>query len=694
MKEPKAEPRRLALLIGNSDYEEEKGFKSLKKSLADLTALAAVLEDKNIGAFEPVIQLPNYDGLKIIPKISKFFKSAELDDLLLFYFSGHGKVSGEEFYLVMKDGDIADLDSTAVSASFLRNCLKTSPSKRKVVILDCCQSGFLTKGGDDSQSLADAFEKSGYGHIIMTAANSSWYAFEDDKLANSLFTHFLLEGLRTGQAAIHNEPFIKANSIFEYVKPRVVEYSKKMGILQQPGWKIDGDGDMVLARNPAWRAPKVELPAVITKFLASDDPDTREHGIKRMFTFSHEADPPMLRVIREELHRLMKDDPDDFVRDKAEGVLKRLPSIQSESNELEKQRLAENQRQAKIEADKQAKLEADKQAKIEADKQAKIEADRQAKIEKQRLAAEAERKRQAEIEAEQKRQRQAEIEAQAKKRQVKDIFKPIIITQQADSFLSRVFSESKTETLDYWITIPAGEFTMGTDPKKDPFAQDGWYKDWIAKTELPQHKITLPEYQIARVPVTNEQWGQFLQGSGYQWATRDELWKDGLPRGKEKHPVVYVTWHDAIAFCGWAGVRLPTEAEWEKAARGPDGRLFPWGNEDPTKELCNFNQNVKDTTPVGQYPKGKSPYGCLDMAGNVWEWCSSAWGTNGDKPDFGYPYKVGDGREDLTRTDVLRIFRGGYWSNNPSYVRCAFRNRLNYYYYNVGFRVAVVVPIR
>ncbi|GEM_PF-6594483 len=272
---------------------------------------------------------------------------------------------------------------------------------------------------------------------------------------------------------------------------------------------------------------------------------------------------------------------------------------------------------------------------------------------------------------------------------------------QAKQALAKEASDAshKTDTSKItfdWVTIPAGEFIMGTDLKKDPFAQKSEYKDWIAKTELPQHRLYLPEYQIARVPVTNEQWGQFLQGSGYEWSHRDKLWKDGLPHGKEKHPVVYVTWDDAVAFCEWAGVRLPTEAEWQKAARGTDGRLFPWGNEEPTKELCNFNGNVGDTTPVGAYPKGKSPYGCLDMAGNVWEWCSSAWGKNSDKPDFGYPYKADDGREDLTRTDVFRIASGGSWHYLPNYVRCAFRFRCDRGLYSnyVGFRVAVVVPIR
>ena len=220
---------------------------------------------------------------------------------------------------------------------------------------------------------------------------------------------------------------------------------------------------------------------------------------------------------------------------------------------------------------------------------------------------------------------------------------------------------------------------MGSDKAKDSQT----YGD-----ELPQHTVTLGTYRIGRTPVTNAQYKVFVGATGSQAPGH---WSNGgIPRGKEDHPVISVSLQDAQAFCQWAGARLPTEAEWEKAARGTDGRIYPWGNEAPDKDRCNFNMNVKDTTPVGRYLVGASPYGVLDMAGNVWEWTSSAWGKSVSKPDFAYPYGPGDGREDQSRTDVRRVLRGGSWDLVARDVRSASRNWDNpgSRYDDVGFRVA------
>ena len=200
-----------------------------------------------------------------------------------------------------------------------------------------------------------------------------------------------------------------------------------------------------------------------------------------------------------------------------------------------------------------------------------------------------------------------------------------------------------------FVRVPAGEFLMGSDTK-DPDARDA---------ELPQHKVYLDEYWMGKYPVTVAQFAVFVQASGHQttaervgyglvWTGDNWERMEGAdwqrPRGPESdvtdkgsHPVTQVSWHDATAFCEWASqvadvpIRLPTEAEWEKGARGTDGRKYPWGEMKPDKSRCNFGWNVKDTTPVGRYsPKGDSPYGCTDMAGNVWEWVANKVGWFGE----------------------------------------------------------------
>jgi formylglycine-generating enzyme required for sulfatase activity len=200
------------------------------------------------------------------------------------------------------------------------------------------------------------------------------------------------------------------------------------------------------------------------------------------------------------------------------------------------------------------------------------------------------------------------------------------------------------EAMDFVVvTIPAGEFLMG----------DG------------KRKVQVYAFQIDKYPVTNAQYQRFVAATGCQPPGH---WEGGrYPADKALHPVVYVSWYDATAYAKWAGKRLPTEEEWEKAARSTDGRTYPWGDQEPTPDLCNFGRNEGGTTPVGKYsPRGDSPYGCADMAGNIWEWTASGYGG-------GY-----------------KVLRGGGWSYDCNNARVAFRSRvepdsrLN----SVGFRCA------
>jgi formylglycine-generating enzyme required for sulfatase activity len=229
------------------------------------------------------------------------------------------------------------------------------------------------------------------------------------------------------------------------------------------------------------------------------------------------------------------------------------------------------------------------------------------------------------------------------------------------------------------MLIPAGEFLMGSDPDEDKDAR---------KDEQPRHTLYLPDYFIAKTLVTNAQYAAFVEIAGREPPKGWEGKKP--PKGKEDHPVVWVTWYDAMAYCKWlAGAtgrpyRLPGGAEWEKAARGTDGRIYPWGNEWDAGR-CNTREGGRGgTTPVGSYPQGASPYDILDMAGNVWEWTCSKY--------KGYPYAPADGREDgRASAEVLRVMRGGSWFDQASYARCAARRRglPDGLWSSMGFRVCV-----
>lgn len=253
------------------------------------------------------------------------------------------------------------------------------------------------------------------------------------------------------------------------------------------------------------------------------------------------------------------------------------------------------------------------------------------------------------------------------------------------------------EPLLGFVEIPAGEFLMGSDPDRDLAARP---------EEQPQHPVQLPRYFIGRYPVTVAQFGAFVAESGYQPTN------PGCLRGSPNHPVVRVRFDDALTFCDCLGtalrdwdespeplagllrgggyrITLPSEAEWERAARGTDGRLYPWGNNPPEPRYANYRETgIGDTSPVGSFPEGASPWGCLDMAGNVWEWTRSGWGESWEKPDFRYPYASGDGREDLA---AAHVFCGGAFAHDEPPLRCAFRIGLNVHIgiSFLGFRVVV-----
>ena len=240
---------------------------------------------------------------------------------------------------------------------------------------------------------------------------------------------------------------------------------------------------------------------------------------------------------------------------------------------------------------------------------------------------------------------------------------------------------SMSEPPQGMVLVPAGEFTMGTD---DPNAPDD---------QRPARKVNVDAFYIDKHEVTNAQFKEFISADGYNkreyWTKAGwdfiqkerklpvdppEMYRITAPLGfginsvskEPNHPVIGVSWHEAAAYAKWSGKRLPTEAEWEKAARGTDARIYPWGNKFDFSKLNYFPHHEK-LSPVGSYPKGASPYGVLDMAGSVAEWCADNMDDKGTK-----------------------AVRGGGWDAIRLQLRCTHRESQlpTLQYYNIGFRCA------
>ena len=229
------------------------------------------------------------------------------------------------------------------------------------------------------------------------------------------------------------------------------------------------------------------------------------------------------------------------------------------------------------------------------------------------------------------------------------------------------------------LYVPGGEYSLGADD--------------ISEQEKPVHRVVLSPFWIAKYPVTNEQYGRFLAASP---GLREPAYWSDKQFNQPEQPVVGVSWAEAQAYCRWAGLRLPSEAQWEAAARGSDGRRYPWGADEPTPELANFGNREGRTTPVGSYPKGAGPFGALDQAGNVWEWCKDVWDAAVYRGRDGERDPVNGGNVVSTDVDTaVRCLRGGSWPDAAWFLAVAYRNWFgaSYRRRNIGFRcVSLSVP--
>jgi formylglycine-generating enzyme required for sulfatase activity len=281
----------------------------------------------------------------------------------------------------------------------------------------------------------------------------------------------------------------------------------------------------------------------------------------------------------------------------------------------------------------------------------------------------------------------------------------LFISFLSASTLSHSDVESLRPTLTHkgieFILIPAGVFEMGSTKAEIDAAfesanlRSSTLERQVFAAEAPKHTVHLDAYYISKYEITNVQYRAFVEATGHKppYDRKEKRWIWDVPEfSHPNRPVSGVTWFDAAAFCDWSGVKLPTEAQWEKAARGTDRRKYPWGNTAPNRRMAAFGKNVAHPVEVGSYPQDMSPYGVMDMAGNVSEWC-----RDGYNASF---YRYSPLKNPLyiarSRRNAARSIRGGAYNYSTVYLRSALRTRLpaNMSFRGIGFRVVYIPPSR
>lgn len=316
--------RKLALIIGNSEFED-RSLAQLVTPDADVNALAEVLRDPEVGGFDEVTALVNQPSTTVRRAIAGFFMSRGRDDLLLLYFSGHGiRDDRGQLFLAVRDTEHNLLRGTAIPAAYITEEMDNSRSRRQVLILDCCHSGAFSQGmkaaPGASVGTASAFEGTGSGRVVLTATDSTQYAWEGDRVIgqaeNSVFTHHLINGLRSGEADADADGRVTLDELYNYAYEQVVYATP----LQTPGkWSYGQRGEIVIARNPHPVVKAVELPSDLQLTIDDPRPWVREGAVQELDRILQGSHPGLALTAFEALQRLANDDS------------RRVASIASES---------------------------------------------------------------------------------------------------------------------------------------------------------------------------------------------------------------------------------------------------------------------------------------------------------------------------------------------------------------------------
>ena len=354
--------RRYALVIGNSEYEDTT-LSQLKTPEADVHALASALRDPQVGGFDEVQEMINQPESAVRRAISAFFLQKKSDDLLLLYFSGHGVLDPQgRLFLAVKDSQRNLLNATAIPANFITDDMDSCRSKRQILILDCCHSGAFAKGakGDAPAVTQSTFEGNGYGRVVLTASDSTQYALEGDQVIEqasfSLFTHYLLEGLISGEADIGQDGLITLDEWYDYAYDRVVGETPE----QTPRkWTYNQQGELVIARNP--NPPQLgpeDLPEVLKLAIQSPFVAVRADAVEELKRLLLGSNPAISQAAFQALENLAAHDDSKRIASAAGSALASYRQLaQPDQSEAEH----EHQMAEKVEQKRQARDKAEVQ---------------------------------------------------------------------------------------------------------------------------------------------------------------------------------------------------------------------------------------------------------------------------------------------------------------------------------------------
>jgi len=700
-----------ALLIGIDQYQDAR-IPRLRHAANDVQAMAQVLHGLGFQTLTLLNAQATKRGIEAaFEKLSDLAK----DDRLLIFFAGHGETAqlakgSEEGFLVPYDANRRRLVQTGIPMRDIDRLGERLPPKHILFVLDACHAGFAFVGFRDiePEEKGDAYYRAVTAKPVvqvLTAGETGQKAAERD--GQGLFTRWLVQGLQ-GVADRDGDGILTANELAAWLEPQVTRDSRG---LQKPVFgRLFGEGQFVFelpgrqpqvasvplpASRPATSAATGDLdltsdPAGATVRLDGRDVGTTPLTLERVPVGEHllELDKDGIYATRKTItiaaHTLERH---SVKLERRKGKLTVFSEPRDARVLLDGRDLGRTPVSLEVEAGPYT-LKLTKEGYKPHEEPLSLPADKETRT---RIAL---RSTQGTLDVT-STPPGATVEIGGTPRgqtpltlALEEGTYPLRLrlprhrtaTRQAEIAGERITRVSVdltpgpnpgdherrgTDTAEM-VYIPAGSFTMGDTHG------DG------DRDERPVHQVFVNAFWLDRTEVTNAQFARFA-GTG-TYTPEGEWQREAV--GKDQHPVVDVTWHDAVAYCRWAGKRLPTEAEWEYAARGTDGRKYPWGNTWEEGRARYYGNGANETTAaVGSYPAGASLLAVLDLAGNAWEWTSSRY-----KP---YPYSSTDGRED-TSASGTRVARGGSWIDRDWLLRSAYREQVvsTSAFHTRGFRCA------